>query len=134
MKALLDTSILIPLFEPHQTTPDLSSVDEALVSTLSFAELAIGVSAAIEARIVRHRMSRLAMVRQLFGEGLPFDHDCVKAYEQILDHVADQGGDIKARRFDRMIAATALAHEATLVTRNLADVAQLAPLVDIQEL
>jgi len=131
MRALLDTSILIPVSEPGQEPPDLSDIDDAMVSTLSFVELAIGVHSATNVTVLRHRSARMAALRDLFGEGLPFDGDCEQAYERILMQVADAGGDVKARRFDRLIAATALAQEATLVTRNPDDVANLASLIAI---
>jgi len=132
MKALLDTSILIPISQAGQEPPDLSDVDDALVSTLSFAELAIGVHSAAEVAVLRHRSARLAALRDLFGVGVPFDDDCERSHQRILAHIADIGGDVKARRFDRLIAATALALGATLVTRNADHVANLRPLVNIE--
>jgi len=131
MRALLDTSLLVPMSEPGQTPPDLTDVDDVLVSALSFAELAIGIHAATTVTVLRHRSVRLTALRQLFGQGLAFDETCVRAYERILAHLADAGADVKARRFDRLIAATALAHDATLVTSNAEHVANLAPLIDI---
>ncbi|MCL2804277.1 MAG: PIN domain-containing protein [Micrococcales bacterium] len=131
MRVLLDTSVLIPISEAGQEPPDLSDVDDALVSTLSFAELAIGVHSATNVAVLRHRTARLAALREVFGAGLPFDDDCEKSYQRILAHIADAGGDVKARRFDRLIAATALTHDATLVTRNAEHVASLRPLVSI---
>jgi len=132
MRALLDTSVLVPVSEPDQAPPDLRDIDEVLVSTLSFAELAIGVHSAASVAVLRHRLDRLAVLRDLFGQGLPFDEDCVRAYERLLAHVADNGGDVKARRFDRLIAACALAQDATLVTRNADHVANLSPLVTVE--
>jgi predicted nucleic acid-binding protein len=49
----------------------------------------------------------------------------------ILAHVSDAGGDVKSRRFDRMIAATALAHGLAVLTRNASDLADLAGLVEV---
>ena len=76
MRALLDTSILIPILEPGQAPPDLSDVDEALVSSLSFAELTIGLHSATTVSVFRHRTARLAALRDLFGAGLPFNDAC----------------------------------------------------------
>ena len=131
MKALLDTSVLVPTFEPGQTAPDLSDFDDVLVSVLSFTELAIGVRTIADVTVLRRRMTRMTALRELFGQGLPFDDACLRAYERLLDHLADNGGDVKARRFDRLIAACALANGATLVTRNADHVRNLAPLIDI---
>jgi len=131
VKALLDTSILIPFSEAGQEPPDLSDIADALVSTLSFAELAIGVHSATDVAVLRHRSARLAKLRSVFGAGLPFDDRCEESYQRILAHVADNGGDVKARRFDRLIAATALAHGAALVTRNADHVTNLEPLLEI---
>ena len=131
MRALLDTSVLVPMSEPGQAPPDLSDIDEVLVSMLSYVELTIGVQASSSVAVFRHRSARLAALRRAFGQGIPFDEDCLRAYERILAHVADSGGDVKARRFDRLIAATALAHSATLVTRNDAHVINLTPLIEI---
>jgi len=132
MRALLDTSVLIPTFEPGENQPALADIEDALVSALSFVELAIGVHAARDLTSLRRRSTRLANLRDVFGNGLPFDADCLKAYERLLAHIADTGGDVKARRFDRLIAATALAHNATLVTRNAEHVANLSPLLNIE--
>jgi len=132
VRALLDTSVLVALSELGESTPDLSDIDYLLVSTLSFAELVIGIHAATNVSIVRHRIARLSMLRQTLGQGLPFDESCMRAYEQILTHVSDNGGDAKARRFDRLIAATALAHDATLITRNFEHVANLSALLAIE--
>ena len=98
---------------------------------LSYVELTIGVQASSNVTIFRHRSARLNALRKAFGQGAPFDEDCLRAYERILAHVADAGGDVKARRFGRLIAATALAHDATLVTRNDVHVINLTPLIEI---
>jgi len=131
MRALLDTSVLVPISEPGQAPPDLSDIDDVMVSMLSYVELVIGVQASSSVAVFRHRSARLDGLRRAFGPGVPFDEDCLSAYERIVAHVADAGGDVKARRFDRLIAATALAYDAVLVTRNKEHVANLEPLIEI---
>lgn len=48
---------------------------------------------------------------------LPFDDACVAAYRRIVEEV----GFSRRKVIDRMIAATALVHQLTLVTLNGAD-------------
>lgn len=50
-------------------------------------------------------------------EIIPFDFACAKAYGELRQRLSSEGRLIGDR--DMMIAATALAHEAVLVTRNI---------------
>jgi predicted nucleic acid-binding protein len=134
MRALADTSILIALVSPAETTPDLADFDAGvLVSTLSWAELAVGLRTAATVESARRRRAEYDELRERFTAVLPFDEACVAAFGQILDRVADAGGQPKARPLDRMIAATALAWDIPLVTRNPQDFAQLTGLVETVE-
>lgn len=135
MRALLDTSVLIAATSAHETAPDLAGLAEVSVSALSIAELRMGLSTALagSARAYRDRLVQFGRIEAAFGETLPFDDDCARGYGRITDLVAERGGDPKAHRLDRMIAATALAHDLVLVTRNPADVRLIGELVEVVE-
>lgn len=133
MRALLDTSILIAHGESAETTPDLRDFDDVLVSSLSWTELTVGVHRTPDIRAYRLRSARLDTLRKRFGEGLPYDDSCDDMFDELLLRVAERGGDPRAHRFDRMLAATAMAHELALVTRNAADFAMFEGMLDVIE-
>ncbi|MEA3035745.1 MAG: tRNA(fMet)-specific endonuclease VapC [Sphingomonadales bacterium] len=72
------------------------------------------------------RRSRVqAMVEEM--DVLPFDGICVSAYGTILE----SAGFSRRKIIDRMIAATALVHQLTLITLNGADFADV-PGLDLE--
>ncbi|MDR0432614.1 MAG: PIN domain-containing protein [Bifidobacteriaceae bacterium] len=129
MIGLLDTSVVIAANKPGESPPDLSDFDEVLISSLTFAELEFGLRPGRGAPISSGRRQRLDEIRDRFGPGLPFDAPCLAALRRLLAHIAANGGDPRVDRFDRMIAATALAHAATLVTRDQSDSPLFTPLI-----
>ena len=114
---LLDTNILIYLAE--RQSPSLSarvqgcSEGELVTSSVAFAEFVVGVDWS--------RPHAEDSVARLFSviEIVPFDRDAAIAYSRLpfLRH-----------RFDRLIAAHALALRLTLVTANPRDFRDLAGL------
>lgn len=130
--ALLDTNILIAAGTTSESRPDLSGFTQVVVSTLSWSELTMGLHATTELAEFKARMARLSALKASFGEGLPFDDACVTAYDRLLQRVVARGGSAKAHVLDRMIAATALAHDMTVVTRDLSGFAGLEGLVSVE--
>ena len=82
-----------------------------MISVLTRIELEGGVTRAPDFAGIR-RANVDALVSRL--EVLPFDGQCADAYGRILSAT----GWSRARIFDRMIGATALVHQLTLVTMN----------------
>lgn len=118
MIALLDTNILIATDSRGETAPELSDFEDLHVSSLSWAELAKGLHTTTDLPVFKLRSARLAALRSVFGEGLPFDDRCADAYDRILAHLSAQGVSPRQHVMDRMLAATALAHDLILVSRD----------------
>lgn len=116
--ALLDTNILIASAADGEAPADLSDFEDLRVSTLSWVELAKGLHTTQDLQIFKQRSARLAALRTTFGEGLPFDDACADAYDRMLAHLSAQQIPVRPHMFDRMLAATALAHGLTLVSRD----------------
>jgi tRNA(fMet)-specific endonuclease VapC len=110
---LLDSNIAIHMRDGHrELVARLSELDELpFLSILSRIELEGGVVRV--PHLVRQRRRRVdSLLAQL--SVLPFDAPCADAYLTILAAT----GWSRPRIFDRMIAATAIVHDLTLVTMN----------------
>ncbi len=126
-RGLLDTSVLI----------DLDEIDTArlpvavAVSAISLAELAAGPHATLDPDECGRRQDRLQRVEATF-DPLPFDGDAARAYGRVFAAVIAQGRKARgARAVDLLIAATALAAELPLYTRNTADFRGVEQLLQI---
>jgi predicted nucleic acid-binding protein len=98
----------------------------ATISALSLAELAAGPHATDDPDERARRQDRLQRVERLL-EPLPFDYAAARAYGRV--YAATRSGNRKprgARAVDLLIAATALANDLPLFTRNPADFEHLA--------
>ncbi|HEX5983204.1 MAG TPA: PIN domain-containing protein [Solirubrobacterales bacterium] len=124
MKAVLDTSILIG---EQPLPPGI----EAAISAMSLAELHFGVLATADPRERARRTARLGLVEASF-DALPLDERVARALGQIQAAVADGGRNPRPRTADLAIAATAMAHEAVLLTTNSKDFRFLEDLVEIR--
>lgn len=126
MRVLLDTNLLIDdrLHHPGH---------EGFVSSLSFAELHAGLAAVSDPATLARRQARLARLKSVFGSGLPFDDAAAAAaaYGTVAQLVVAHGRKPRARAIDLMIAATALAHGAGIITQNPADFAGLDSVVKV---
>jgi predicted nucleic acid-binding protein len=131
MRALLDTSVVIALANPAEPEPDLSDVSQIAVSALTWSELAIRLQNSADVAVMSRRLEAYTLLRERLTRTLAYDDDCVAAYRRVLARVKERGGQPKVRPFDRMIAATALAHGLALITRDQADAAMLAGLVQV---
>jgi predicted nucleic acid-binding protein len=115
-RALLDTSVLIAEAggaEPPAPAPD---VDELAVSVVTLAELELGVlRQALDPDTRARRLATLTHVRETY-EALDIDHRVAHEFARIAAALCDAGRAIRVN--DAWIAATALAHDAALITSD----------------
>jgi len=113
---LLDTNVAIHLLDgdPLVTAKVEALDDTLLLSIISRVELEGGVYR--DPKYASLRRSRLDAFLQVF-QTLSFDDGAADAYRSIVAAV----GYSRRKVIDRMIAAQALVHRTTLVTRNAAD-------------
>ena len=98
---------------------------------MTLAELAAGPHATADAAERARRQDRLQRTEATF-EPLPLDGAAARAYGRIYAAVAATGRKTRGpRAFDLLIAASALAGELPLYTRNPGDFAGLGGLVEI---
>jgi toxin FitB len=121
--SILDTSILIAeRLQPLE--------GELGISVVSIAELQFGVLIAPDDERRAHRLARFSAIVRSF-EPLPVDAAVAASYAELAAATHRAGRKATARSLDLMIAATAHAHGARLVTANLADVHHLSDLIEI---
>lgn len=126
MLSVLDTSVLIAEHVP--------AIDGNLaISVVSIAELQFGVLAAPDDVRRARRLARLSAILRSF-EPLPVDAAVATSYGQLAAATHRAGRKADARSLDLMIAATAHAHGARLVTANIKDVQHLSELVELVEI
>ncbi len=123
MRSVLDTSAVI-----EQVTLPID--DDIAISIVTFAELHFGVMVSTDQRVRGERLRLLSALQSQF-EPLPVDDPVASAYGRVAAAAAASGRQPPARVSDLLIAATALAHDARLVTRNPSDLAGLEDLVEI---
>lgn len=124
-RGVLDTSVLA------HPNPDAPRPRESCISALSLAELAAGPHAAEDAAERARRQHRLQTIETTV-ETLPFDARCARAYGRVFAAVSGIGRKPRGRRaVDLMIAATALAHDLPLYTRNARDLDGLDELLEV---
>lgn len=122
-RAVLDTSVLI--------AADLQPIPGDLaISVVSLAELHFGVLVARTDDDRARRLARLTGLQRRF-DPLPVDAAVVESYGRLASRVTSGGRQIGARVMDLLIAATAHAHDARLLTRNAGDLTGLDDLVEI---
>jgi len=101
------------------------------VSAITMAELAIGPHATADRAERARRQERLQRAEAAF-DPLPFDVAAARAYGRIYAAVAVAGRKTRGRRaLDLLIAATALAADLPVYTRNPDDFAGLSNLLEI---
>jgi predicted nucleic acid-binding protein len=115
VRIILDTNVLIG------ELPDLDLTDELSVSSVSYAELEARTRLAPNAADAAGRVRRLARARDIYGAGLPFDDVAAASFGALVDLVTGSGRAYRCRTADLMIAATAHAHGAALLTHNVKD-------------
>lgn len=116
-RGVLDTStlILLPRIDDPSGLPG-----EALITTVTLAELSVGP---LVARDERERAARQAHLQQAEADfdPLSFDAAAARAFGQVAASLRRAGRKTAARAYDAMIAATALAHGLPVYTCNPAD-------------
>lgn len=123
MRSVLDTSAVI--------AGHLEEVDgELAISAVSMAEIHYGVLVAIEAA---ERARRLRLLTELTArfDPLPVDAAVAASYGVLAAAVRSAGRQPRPRSMALLIAATAHAHGARLVTRNAGDLAGTGALLDV---
>ena len=126
-RGLLDTSVVIDL---PQLDPDLLPLEVA-ISAITLAELAAGPHATQDAAERARRQDRLQRAEVVFAP-LPLDADVARAYGRVYAAVAQMGRKARGRRaVDLLIAATAVAADLPLYTRNPDDFAGLDSLLEV---
>jgi predicted nucleic acid-binding protein len=124
---LLDTSVIIDLEEIDASRLPIS----VAVSALTMAELAAGPHATHDPDERGRRQDRLQRAEAAF-DPLPFDGEAARAYGRVFASVIAAGRKARgARAVDLLIAATALAEDLPLYTRNGDDFRALDDLLDV---
>ena len=126
-RGIIDTSVVIDL----ERVDPAGLPSELAISAVTLAELAAGPHATADAAERARRQDRLQRTEATF-EPLPLDGAAARAYGRIYAAVAATGRKTRGpRAFDLLIAATALAGELPLYTRNPGDFAGLGGLVEV---
>ncbi|MDZ7918251.1 MAG: type II toxin-antitoxin system VapC family toxin [Rhodococcus sp. (in: high G+C Gram-positive bacteria)] len=124
MRTVLDTSVVIG--------DHLAEIGgELAISSITLAELHFGVLVAADPQQRAARLQRLVAVEQRF-EPLAVDAHVARSYGSLVAAVREGGRRPQARALDLMIAATAHAHGARLLTRNGSDLRGIEHLVRIE--
>lgn len=122
-RSILDTSVLIA-----SEIPALEG--ELGVSAASVAELHFGVLVTDDDEVRSERLRRLTLIEHLYTP-LPIDGTVTRSYGRLATAITRVGRQPRARVMDLLIAATAHAHGAALVTRNADDLRGLEDHVEI---
>ena len=126
-RGLIDTSVVIdlPAIDPGQLPVEVA------ISAITLAELAAGPHATSDSAERAKRQDRLQRAEATF-EPLPVDASVARAYGRVYAAVVAAGRKARGRRaVDLLIAATAVAADLPLYTRNPDDFAGLSDLLRI---
>ncbi len=126
-RGLIDTSVVIDLerIDPEALPDDLS------IAAVTLAELAAGPHATTDAIEKARRQERLQRTEATF-DPVPFDAEAARAYGRIYAAATAAGRKARGRRaMDLLIAATCLAAQLPLYTRNRSDFDGLSGVIDI---
>ncbi|MGY0502094.1 type II toxin-antitoxin system VapC family toxin [Nocardia sp. FBN12] len=123
---LLDTCVLI----------DLATIDDAQlpaysrISTITLAELGIGIALAQSPQVLALRTERLLEVEHSF-DALNFCSSSARRFTTMAKLVVAEGRNPKPRKCDLMIAAIASVNDLPLYTRNPDDFKGLDPVLTL---
>jgi tRNA(fMet)-specific endonuclease VapC len=111
---LLDTNVVVAFLNGDKSAlmRIQAEIDKVALSTLVVAELDYGAKVSQRAKENLEKLYQFLDIVQI----LPFDVDCAKVFGTVKSKLRSLGkptGEV-----DALIASTAMAHEATLVTSN----------------
>ncbi len=126
-KGLLDTSVVLD----HDLLDPALLPDEAAISAVTIAELAAGPHATDDPDERARRQDRLQWAAATWAP-LPLDADAARAYGRVFA-AARSAGRTGSRRFaDLLIAATAVANDVPLYTRDTKDFSGLEDILRVE--
>lgn len=113
-RGLLDTNtvILLPRLDDPRELPD-----EPTISTITLAELSVGPLVASEGSERAARQARLQQAEADF-DPISFDAKAARAFGAVAAELRARGRKHRARAYDALIAAVAIANELPLFTVN----------------
>ena len=118
-EGLLDTSavLLLSAIDDPSVLPEFP-----LVSAVTLAELSVGP---LVARDDAERAARQAVLQQVEADfdAIAFDDRAARAFGRVAASLRAAGRKVRARSYDAMIAAIAVAHDLPLYTANPDDFA-----------
>jgi predicted nucleic acid-binding protein len=118
-QGVLDTSVVILLDQLEQ---DSDLPEQPLITAVTLAELSVGPLVTDDESERASRQARLQLAEASF-DPLPFDAAAARALGRVAAELRSAGRKGKARSFDAMIAATAMARGLPLYTANAQDLA-----------
>lgn len=113
VRGVLNTSAVIDLADIEEA----GLPEECLVSAITLAELSVGALVATNARQRAARQAHLQQAEADF-DPIPFDASCARAFGRVAASLHRSGRKTRARAYDALIAATAVAHDLPVFTRN----------------
>lgn len=116
-RGLLDTSTFI--HSERIRNPEAVLPAEVCLSAVSLAELSLGPLLTDDAEEQARRQQHVQLAAEV--PVLPFDSACALAFAPIAAHLRARGSKSRARAYDALIAATAIANGLPLYTGNPRD-------------
>lgn len=124
LRGLLDTSVVVTLggLSDFERLPS-----RCFVSAVTLAELSVGP---LVAKTDRERIARQSVLQQVEADfrAIPFDDRAARAFGRAAAELRASGRKTTARAYDALIAATAVANDLPVFTRNVDDFAGIASL------
>jgi hypothetical protein len=123
-----------PSVDMARLRSDLDAAVEVAICAITLAELAAGPHASGNRDEASRRQDRLQRAEAAF-DPITFDANAARAYGRVFAAVVEADRKARgARAVDLLVAATALAVELPVYTRNGADFAGIDRLVDVVEI
>jgi tRNA(fMet)-specific endonuclease VapC len=128
LRGLLDTSVVVSLggLSDFERLPSRCSV-----SAITLAELSVGPLAA---KTDRERIARQSVLQQVEADfhAIPFDDRAARAFGRVAAEMQASGRKTTVRAYDALIAATAVANDLPVFTRNADDFSGIASLTVVE--